>query len=129
MNSSALIVTYTLLMVPSIPDKTKTKPISPQPLGPESRNAPRPQRRGALRDSSTSGCEGDCERTQLIISFNYQFSYREQTNFLMKIVNSQHVRCILSQIITKTRYHKKFSKAVKCYISVEPLAMFTNKTG
>ena len=59
MNSSALIVTYTLLMVPSIPDKTKTKPISPQPLGPESRNAPRPQRRGALRDSSTDGCEGE----------------------------------------------------------------------
>ena len=57
-------------MVPSIPDKTS---LSPQPLGPGSRNAPRPQRRGALRDSSTSGCEGDYERTQPIISFNYQF--------------------------------------------------------
>ena len=81
MNSSALIVTYTLLMVPSIPDKTS---LSPQPLGLESRNAPRPQRWGALRDSSTSSCEVDYERTQPIISFNYQLSYREQTNFLMK---------------------------------------------
>ena len=91
MNSSALIVTYTLLMVPSIPDKTKTKPISPQPLGPESRNTLRPQRRGALRGSSKSGCEGDYERTQPIISFNYQFSHGEQTSFIMKNVNSQYV--------------------------------------
>ena len=88
MNSSALIVTYTLLIVPSFSDKTS---LSPQPLGPESRNAPRPQRRGALRDSSANGCEGNYERTQPIINFNYQFSYRGQTNFLMKKVNSQYV--------------------------------------
>ena len=38
--------------------------------------------------------------------------------------------CILSQIIIKkSPYHKKFSKVVKCSIWVEPLAMFTNKTG
>ena len=57
-------------MVLTIPDKSS---LSPQPLGPGSRNAPRPQRRGALRDSGTNGCEGDYERTQLTISFNYQF--------------------------------------------------------
>ena len=32
------------------------RPRTRQPLGPESRNAPR---RGALRDSGPSGCEGD----------------------------------------------------------------------
>ena len=94
-------------MVPSIPDKTS---LSPQPLGPESSNAPRPQRRGALRYSSTSGCEVDYERTQPIISFNYQFSHGEQTSFIMKKVNSQYVWRILSQIINNHASSKSSQK-------------------
>ena len=41
-------------MAPSIPDKTG---VSPQQRWPESRNAPRPQRRGALRDSAQAAAK------------------------------------------------------------------------
>ena len=68
-------------MVPSIPDKTSLRP---QPLGPESRNATRPQRRGALRDSSTSGCEGDSSELKQSLALITNFHTVNRPVFLCK---------------------------------------------
>ena len=94
-------------MVPSIPDKTS---LSPQPLCPESRNAPRPsvgehcvtQARAAAKETTS-----ELNQSLALIT---NFHSVNRPVLLWKKVNSQYVWCILSQIINNHASSKSSQK-------------------